>query len=76
MKWKKYTITTTTQAEDFISSALADLGICGVQIEDNVPLSAEDKERMFIDILPVLPRSVSFWMQMSRWNSRLPCLRR
>lgn len=55
MKWKKYTITTTTQAEDFISSALADLGICGVQIEDNVPLSAEDKERMFIDILPVLP---------------------
>lgn len=55
MKWKKYTITTTTQAEDFISSALADIGICGVQIEDNVPLSAEDKERMFIDILPVLP---------------------
>ncbi len=54
MKWKKYTIKTTTQAEDFISSMLADLGVEGVQIEDNVPLSAEDKEKMYIDILPEL----------------------
>lgn len=55
MKWKKYTIQTTTQAEDLISSMLADLGIEGVQIEDNVPLSAEDKEKLYIDILPELP---------------------
>lgn len=55
MKWKKYTIQTTTQAEDFISSMLADLGVEGVQIEDNIPLSVEDKEKMFIDILPELP---------------------
>lgn len=55
MKWKKYTIQTTTQAEDFVSSMLADLGVEGVQIEDNVPLSAADKEKMFIDILPELP---------------------
>lgn len=55
MKWKKYTIHTTTGAEDFISSMLADLGVEGVQIEDNVPLSAEDKEKMYIDILPELP---------------------
>ena len=55
MKWKKYTIKTTTEAEDFISSALAELGIEGVQIEDNIPLSAADKEKMFIDILPELP---------------------
>lgn len=55
MKWNKYTIKTTTEAEDFISSTLADLGIEGVQIEDNVPLSAEDKEKMYIDILPTLP---------------------
>lgn len=55
MKWKQYTIQTTTQAEDFVSSMLADLGIEGVQIEDNIPLSAEDKEKMFIDILPELP---------------------
>lgn len=55
MKWKQYTIQTTTQAEDLVSSMLADLGIEGVQIEDNIPLSAEDKEKMFIDILPELP---------------------
>ena len=55
MKWNKYTIQTTTQAEDFVSSMLAELGIEGVQIEDNVPLSAEDKEKMYIDILPELP---------------------
>lgn len=55
MKWKKYTIKTTTEAEDFISSMLADLGVEGVQIEDNVPLSAAEKEQLFIDFLPVLP---------------------
>lgn len=55
MKWNKYTIKTTTEAEDFISSTLADLGVEGVQIEDNIPLSQEDKEKMFIDILPELP---------------------
>lgn len=60
MKWKQYTIHTTTQAEDFISSMLADLGIEGVQIEDNIPLSAEDKEKMFIDILPKLPPDEGF----------------
>lgn len=55
MKWKQYTIQTTTQAEDIVCGMLANLGIAGVQIEDNVPLSAEDKEKMFIDILPELP---------------------
>lgn len=55
MKWKKYTIETTTAAEDFISSMLSDLGIGGVEIEDNVPLTQEDTAKMFIDILPELP---------------------
>ncbi|MDE7326179.1 MAG: 50S ribosomal protein L11 methyltransferase [Lachnospiraceae bacterium] len=55
MKWKKLTIETTTQAVDFISGLLAELGIEGIEIEDNVPLSQEDKEKMFIDILPELP---------------------
>lgn len=35
-----------------VSSMLAELGIGGVQIEDLVPLTNEDKERMFVDILP------------------------
>ena len=33
MKWKKYTIQTTTEAEDYISAMLAELGAGGVEIE-------------------------------------------
>ena len=43
MKWKKYTIETTTAAEDFMSSMLMDLGIEGIEIEDNIPLTKEDR---------------------------------
>ena len=32
MKWNKYTIETTTAAEDYMSAMLADLGIEGVEI--------------------------------------------
>ena len=35
---EKYTIETTTAAEDFMSSMLMDLGIEGIEIEDNIPL--------------------------------------
>ncbi|WP_099468901.1 50S ribosomal protein L11 methyltransferase [Konateibacter massiliensis] len=52
MKWNKYTIKTITEAEDVISSTLMDLGVEGVEIEDKVPLSEEDKKQMFVDILP------------------------
>lgn len=52
MKWNKFRLKTTTEAEDIVSSMLADLGIDGVQIEDKVPLTAADKEQMFVDILP------------------------
>ena len=38
MKWKKYTIETTTAAEDFMSSMLMELGIEGIEIEDNIKL--------------------------------------
>lgn len=55
MDWKKYTIKTTTEAEDIISASLMELGIEGVEIEDNVPISEEDKKKLFIDILPELP---------------------
>lgn len=55
MKWKKYTIETTTAAEDYMSSMLSDLGIEGIEIQDNVPLSREDQADMFIDFLPQLP---------------------
>lgn len=52
MKWKSFRLKTTTQAEDIVSSMLADLGVEGVQIEDKIPLTAADKEQMFVDILP------------------------
>ncbi|MEE1009834.1 MAG: 50S ribosomal protein L11 methyltransferase [Agathobacter sp.] len=68
MKWKKYTIETTTQAEDFMSSMLMDIGIEGIEIEDNIPLTKEDQADMFIDFLPELPPDegvsyVSFYIE-------------
>lgn len=55
MKWKKFTLTTTTQAVDLISSMFDDIGIEGIEIEDNVPLTEKETKGMFIDILPELP---------------------
>ena len=52
MKWKKFRIKTTTEAEDIIISTLYDIGLEGAQIEDKVPLTALEKEQMFVDILP------------------------
>ena len=68
MKWKKFTIETTTQAEDLVSGMLAELGVDGVEIEDKQPISEEDKKRMFIDILPTLPKDdgvayISFYLE-------------
>lgn len=68
MKWKKYTIETTTAAEDFMSSMLMNLGIEGIEIEDNIPLTKEDQADMFIDFLPELPPDegkshVSFYIE-------------
>lgn len=52
MKWMKFRIKTFAEAEDLIISELYDRGLEGAQIEDKVPLSPLDKERMFVDILP------------------------
>lgn len=52
MKWNKFRLQTTTQAEDVVSSILTDIGIEGVEIEDKVPLTQKEKEQMFVDILP------------------------
>lgn len=52
MKWKKFLVKTTTEAEDIIISTLYDIGLEGAQIEDKVPLTPLEKEQMFVDILP------------------------
>lgn len=50
----RITIDTTNEAVDFISSMLSDIGINGIEIEDNIPLTEVEKNQMFIDILPKL----------------------
>ena len=52
MKWNKLTIETTTAAEDMLSYELQEMGIEGVEIEDHVPLSEEDRKIMYVDLLP------------------------
>ncbi len=70
MKWNKYKIKTTTQATDFLCGILIDLGITGLQVEDNVQISEEDKKKMYIDYLADLPEDdgtayVSFYTEES-----------
>ncbi len=67
MKWKKFTLTTTTQAVDLISCTFDEIGIEGIEIEDNIPLTEKETKGMFIDILPELPpdegvAKVSFYL--------------
>ena len=67
MKWKKFTLTTTTEALDLISCAFDEIGIEGIEIEDNIPLTEKETKGMFIDILPELPpdegiAKVSFYL--------------
>lgn len=52
MKWVKFRIKTIPEAEDIMISSLYDLGLEGAQIEDKVPLTALEKEQMFVDIPP------------------------
>lgn len=67
MKWKKYTLTTTTEAVDLISCTFDEIGIEGIEIEDNIPLTEKETKGMFIDVLPELPpddgvAKVSFYL--------------
>ena len=68
MQWIKFTLTTTTQAVDLISAAFDEIGIEGIEIEDNIPLTESETKGMFIDILPELPEDrgiakVSFYLE-------------
>lgn len=84
MKWMKFKIKTVTCAEDIIISTLYDIGFEGAQIEDKVPLTALEKEQMFVDILPDGPEDdgiacLSFFVEEKEGteqppNSRYPVL--
>ncbi|MBO7711318.1 MAG: 50S ribosomal protein L11 methyltransferase [Lachnospiraceae bacterium] len=52
MRWNKFRLKTLSEAEDIVIATLAEAGVEGVEIEDKVPLSAMEKEQMFVDILP------------------------
>ena len=67
MKYDKYTIKTTVQAEDILSAELTELGVDGVEIDDNsIPDEIRGSE-IFYDELPesVVPEGealVSFYL--------------
>ena len=55
MVWKKFTIDTTPEAVDFISQALSECGVEGIEIEDGIPLTEEELGEMFADVVPGFP---------------------
>lgn len=76
MKWDKYTIETTTAAEDIISAILGELGIQGVEIENHVPLTQSEAGDMFIDFPLQLPPDdgtsrVSFYLEAGQDHAGL-----
>lgn len=52
MKWVRFTIDTHIDAVDMLSYMLDEIGIEGIEVEDHLPLSDADKEKMFVDLLP------------------------
>ena len=76
MKYDRFTIQTTTKAEDVVIATLYDLGIEGVEVEDKIPLTDEEKAGMFVDILPEGPAddgvaSLSFYLDATEDHSEL-----
>lgn len=68
MKWMKFTLETTTEAVDLVSDMLSELGITGIEVSDNIPITEEEKQKLFIDILPELGEDdgtafVSFYVE-------------
>ena len=52
MVYTKIMIDTTVEAVDMVSYTLGELGVQGVQVEDKLPLTEEERRAMYIDILP------------------------
>lgn len=76
MKYNKYTIETTTEAEDIIISTLVDLGIEGAQIEDKIPLNEAELKGMFVDIMPPVGEDdgkalISFFLDADEDNAQI-----
>ncbi|SHO53994.1 50S ribosomal protein L11 methyltransferase [Anaerocolumna xylanovorans] len=68
MKWVKLTLKTVTEAVELVSDMLMDLGIEGLEIKDNVPITERERKELFIDILPELDTDnkeafISFYLE-------------
>ena len=57
MKWNKFTLKTRSEVEDIVISTLADVGIEGVEIQDDVD---EDKEKVLADVRAALAEMQEF----------------
>ncbi len=57
MKWKKFTIHTTEEAEDLISGMLYELGITSIEISDKAPVAPEENGGYFGDVVPEMPEN-------------------
>jgi ribosomal protein L11 methyltransferase len=76
LKWTKFSLETTTQAVDLVSNMLDELGIEGIEVEDKVPITEEEKKEMFIDIVPDLGEddgkaTVSFYISDGEDTDRI-----
>ncbi|WP_455715795.1 50S ribosomal protein L11 methyltransferase [Anaerosporobacter sp.] len=76
MKWTKFSLETTTQAVDLVSNMLDELGIEGIEIEDKVPITEDEKKEMYIDIVPDLgvddgKATVSFYISDGEDSDRI-----
>ena len=80
MKWMAFRVRTKAEAEDIIISSMQDIGLYGAQIEDHVPLTAAEKEQMFVDILPDAGEDdgsavLSFFLEETEDRRPRPCRR-
>ena len=76
MKWNKYTLQTKSEIVDIISATLSEAGVEGIEIEDKQPLSEDDKQQMFGDVMPQMPlddgiASVSFYLDVDKDNEEI-----
>lgn len=70
MKWKKYSIETTKEAEDFLMGVLQDLPVGGIEIQDKKKPTKEEA-LMLGDYIDELPEddglaSVSFYIELNQ----------
>ena len=77
MNWTRFTIHTTTEAEDFVCAMLQELGIDGIEISDSVPVEDGDRQGgVFEELQPDLPAddgtsSICFYVEEGTDTSEL-----